>query len=67
MRVSLLQDVVKEGITNKEVYASDAELLSAMLAGYFHTSVAFLMENADNKNFKKWKEEAFDYIWRGIH
>lgn len=67
VRVSLLHDIVKEGIANKEVSASDAELLSSMLAGYFHTSSAFLMENANNKNFKKWKDEAFDYIWRGIH
>lgn len=67
IRVSLLNDVVKKGIASKEVSASDEELLSAMLSGYFHTAGLFLMDNVNNKNFNKWKDEAFDYIWRGIH
>ncbi len=67
MRVTLLNDVVKKGIASKEVSASDEELLSAMLSGYFHTSGLFLMDNVNHKNYNKWKDEAFDYIWRGIH
>ncbi|MDB5227803.1 MAG: Transcriptional regulator, TetR family [Bacteroidota bacterium] len=66
-RLQLLNQVVKDGMISKEISASDAELLSAMLAGYFHTAALFLMENSSHKNFNKWKEEAFDYIWRGIH
>ncbi|MFN8283442.1 MAG: TetR/AcrR family transcriptional regulator [Chitinophagales bacterium] len=67
LRVNLLNEVVKEGIASKEISNADEELLTAMLAGYLHISSSFLMENADDKRFKKWKDEAFDYIWRGIH
>jgi len=66
-RFTLLNVIVKEGIISKEISASDEELLTAMLAGYLHTSASFLMEKVSDKRFKKWKEEAFDYIWRGIH
>lgn len=66
-RLQLLNEVVKDGMKSKEISASDPELLSAMLSGYFHTAALFLMENSNHKNFNKWKEEAFDYIWRGIH
>jgi AcrR family transcriptional regulator len=66
-RLRLLSEAVKEGMKNKEITSSDADLMSAMLSGYFHTSALFLMENVKHKNFNKWKEEAFNYIWRGVH
>jgi len=66
-RFSLVNNIVKEGIRTKEISASDDELLSAMLAGYLHISSFFLMEKVNDKRYKKWKDEAFDYIWRGIH
>jgi len=66
-RLNLINEVVKEAMSNKEIAASDEELLSAMISGYFHTAALFLMENANHKNFNKWKEESFNYIWRGVH
>lgn len=66
-RLNLLNEIVKKAIANKEVDASSDELLSSMLSGYFHMAALYLIDNSKNKNFKKWREEAFEYIWRGVH
>ena len=58
---------LKKAITNKEVTTSSVELLSRTLNGYFHNARMFLLENPQNKNVKKWEEEIFDLIWKGIH
>jgi hypothetical protein len=49
------------------VNTSSVELLSAMITGYFHTAAMFLLEHHNPKNFKKWSDEAFDFLWRGIN
>jgi len=66
-RLSFLNDVVKKAVANKEVSPESEELMSAMLSAYFHSASTFLVEKKGHKNFKKWKDEAFEYIWHGIH
>ena len=66
-RLSLINDVVKEAINNKEVSASSTELLTGMISGYFHTAALFLLEHQNNKNLKKWSEESFNFLWKGIN
>jgi AcrR family transcriptional regulator len=66
-RVTLINQVVKKAIDNKEVTASSTELLSAMISGYFHTAALFLLEHPHSKNFKKWSEESFNFMWKGIN
>jgi AcrR family transcriptional regulator len=63
----LMNEVIEKAITNKEVTTSSVELMSSMLGGYFHNARLFLLDNAHNRNLKKWKEEVFDWIWKGIH
>jgi len=66
-RFGLMNEVIKRAVANEEVTPSSVELLSCLLGGYFHNARMFLLDNAHNKNFKKWQEEVFDYIWRGLN
>ena len=66
-RLTLMNDVIKKAVADKEVNTSSVELLSSVLGGYFHSARMFLLDNAQNKNFKKWQEEVFDNIWKGIN
>ena len=65
--LKLMNEVLENAVTNKEVTTSSIELLSRTLNGYFHNARTYLLENHHNKNFKKWQEEIFDLIWKGIH
>jgi AcrR family transcriptional regulator len=67
IRLRLMNDVVKQAIDNKEVAASSTKLLSAMISGYFHIAALFLLEHPQSKNFKKWSDEGFNFIWKGIN
>jgi AcrR family transcriptional regulator len=66
-RLRLINNVVQEAINNNEVTASSTELLAGMISGYFHTASLFLLEQKNNKNFKKWSEESFNFFWKGIN
>ena len=66
-RISLTNEVVKRAIENKEVVASSAELLSAMISGYFHTAALFLLDHPHSRNFQKWSDESFNFFWKGIN
>jgi AcrR family transcriptional regulator len=63
----LMNEIIEKAIANKEVTTSSVELLSRMLGGYFHNARLFLLDNTKNRNLKKWEEEIFDWIWKGIH
>jgi AcrR family transcriptional regulator len=65
--LKLTNEVITKAIANKEVNTSSVELLSRMLGGYFHNARLFLLDNTQNRNLKKWQEEIFDWIWKGIH
>ena len=65
--LKLMNEVIEKAIANKEVKASSVELLSRMLGGYFHNARLFLLDNTQSRNLKKWQEEIFDWIWKGIH
>jgi AcrR family transcriptional regulator len=65
--LTLMNDVIEKAIANKEVTTSSVELMSRMIGGYFHNARLFLLDNNHNRNLKKWKEEIFDWIWKGIH
>jgi AcrR family transcriptional regulator len=65
--LNLMNEVLRKAIANKEVSTSSLELLSRTLNGYFHNARMFLLENSQNRNLKKWQEEIFDLIWKGIH
>ena len=66
-RLGLMTEVVKKAIANQEVSTTSVELLSSVLGGYFHSARMFLLDNARSKNFSKWQEEVFDFIWKGIN
>jgi hypothetical protein len=61
-----MNEVVAKAVADKEVSTSSVALLSSLLGGYFHVARMFLLDNAHNKNFKKWQEEVFDCIWNGV-
>ena len=63
----LMYEVLEKAVANKEVTTSSVELLSHTLGGYFHTARMYLLENQHNKNLKKWQDEVFDWIWKGLH
>lgn len=65
--LKLMNEVIERAIADKEVTTSSVELLSRMLGGYFHNARLYLLDNAKNKNLKKWQDEIFDWIWNGIH
>ena len=66
-RVTIMNEVVKRAVDNKEVVTSSTELLSAMIFGYFHTASTFLLEHPHSKNFQKWSDESFNFFWKGIN
>jgi AcrR family transcriptional regulator len=65
--LGLMNEVIKKGVASGEVATSSVELLSRMLGGYFHNARLFLLENTQNRHLKKWQDEIFDLIWKGIH
>lgn len=65
--LKLMNEIIEKAVDEHEVKASSVELLSTMLSGYFHNARLFLLDNKHNKNFKKWQDEVFEWIWRGIH
>ena len=67
LRFTVISDVVKKAVASGEVTTVSADLLSSLISGYFHQSCMYLMDNADNKNFKAWREETFALLWKGVH
>jgi AcrR family transcriptional regulator len=65
--LGLMNEVLKKASVNKEITTSSVDLLSCTLGAYFHNARLFLLDNAHHKNLKKWQEEVFDWIWKGIH
>jgi AcrR family transcriptional regulator len=66
-RFTIIADVVKKAIASGEASTTSAELLSSLISGYFHSAGMYLLDNAHNKNIKKWQEETFGLLWKGIH
>jgi AcrR family transcriptional regulator len=66
-RLRLINDVIKQAVDNNEVSTSSTEMLAAMIMGYFHSAALFLLDHSHSKNFKKWSEESFNFLWKGIN
>ncbi len=66
-RFRVMKEVIEKAVANKEINVSSVELLSCMLGGYFHNARIFLLDNTHNKNLKKWQEEIFEWIWKGVN
>lgn len=66
-RFTVIGDVVKKAVENGEVNTESVELLSALISGYFHMASQFLMDKASETNLKKWHDEAFSVIWKGLN
>ena len=64
--LNMMNDVLEKAIASKEVTTSSLELLSRTLNGYFHNARMYLLENPTNKHLKKWQDEIFDLVWKGI-
>jgi len=66
-RLTLINDAVAAAIQRNEVTASSVELLAGMISGYFHTAGLFLLEHRNDKDFRKWADESFNFFWKGIN
>jgi AcrR family transcriptional regulator len=65
--LGLMDQVLRKAAANKEINTTSFELLSCTLGAYFHHARLYLLDNAHNKNLKKWQEEVFEWIWKGIN
>lgn len=66
-RFTIITDVVKKAVETGEASTESAELLSALISGYFHMASQYLMDKATETNLKKWQDEAFTVIWKGLN
>lgn len=66
-RFTVISDVVKKAVENGEVSTESVDLLSALISGYLHMASQYLMDKASETNLKKWQEEAFNVIWKGLN
>ena len=65
-RLTLVTEVVKQAVTNKEVSTTSVEWLSAVVSGHISTSARFIIDNPQPKNLQKWLDEGFEFLWKGI-
>lgn len=66
-RHTVITEIVRKALDAGEVTASSVELMAAMVSGYFHTAAMYLLGQPQSKHFKKWSEESFNFLWKGIN
>lgn len=66
MSSNALNEVIIKALEDGEVHSHSADLLTALISGYLHQSALFVAENAPEADLKKWQDEAFQVLWKGV-
>lgn len=67
MKLQVLNEIVTRAVNNGEVTTASIDFLAALISGYFHNAGTYIAENASKEDLKKWQEEAFNMLWKGLN
>lgn len=62
----ILNDVVAKAEEDGEVTSASVDFMSALISGHFHNAALYIIENAPQADLVKWREEAFNTLWKGV-